>query len=419
MLRHLFARVLERRAGERPTAGSGGALEVAMVTTFYPNSADPARAVFVENLALELRRHCRVRVVSPVPVAPPTARWAAWRAIARVVRRKRIGVVHPRFVVVPRVEWLTGCSYGLGVLGVLARLARRHPGLVLHAHCAYPDAVGTAIAARLLGLPYMVTMHGSDLNVYSYRGSLRPQIRWALRHAAQLIAVSPGLQRRALELAGAEAAARCHQIPCAAVNPAVFNTISERFARRAGLGLPAQARVVVFIGTLRPVKGVDTLLAAWLSLAGRRIVKDGDLLAVIGVGPLEARLRAQAAGCAADVRFVGALPQPEVAAWLRAADLMCLPSRSEGTPNVVIEALASGTPVVASAVGSVPQFVHDAQTGFLVQPDDVAGLAEALARGLSQAWDERALVDRVGGFTWSHIAAANFEVLVAAAGGAR
>ncbi len=388
-----------------------GQQHVAIVTTFYPNGADPTRAIFVENLARELRRECRLHIVAPVPLAPPTARWAAWRGIPHLERRKGLGVVHPRFLVLPRLEVFNALSYALGVLPILARLARRHPGLLVHAHCAYPDGVGVAIAARVLGLRYLVTTHGSDLNVYSHRRLLRPQIRWGLRQADGVIAVSRALQRRALELMGAQAASKCHHVPCAAVDPGLFITSGAPVRLRAELRVPQGVRVVVFVGKLVPIKGVDTLIAAWASLLAERRVLAEDRLIIIGSGPQEPTLRRAAQRAGETVCFVGALAQVEVAQWIRAADLLCLPSRNEGTPNVVIEALACGVPVVASAVGAVPDFVRDEQTGFLARPDDVSDLARALARGLSQHWDRAAIAATVREYTWRNIALANARIL--------
>lgn len=395
--------------------GHGGALDVVIVTTFYPNSADPARAVFVENLALELRAECRVHVVSPLPWAPPTRRWAAWRAVAHIERRKGLAIVHPRFLVLPRLEIFNGLTYAFSVLRVLARFAKRYPRLVIHAHCAYPDAVGVGIAARLLGLPYAVTAHGSDLNIYSYRASLRPQIRWALRGAGRVMAVSSGLRRRVLELVGVSAAARCQHVACAAVDPAVFNTRAERAALRRSLGLPDDASIVVFIGKLVPVKGVDVLLSAWSQLGKNGTLGAEDQLLVIGAGPLDAPLREAARDCVRPVRFLGAQSQTTLALWLRAADLLCLPSHSEGTPNVVIEALASGTPVIASSVGAVPELVCDGVTGFLATPGDAVSLEKALARGLAHRWDETTIAASVSKSTWRNIASATAQVLQAAA----
>ncbi len=392
---------------------------VVFVTTFYPNAQDPTRTVFVENLARALRAQLALRVIAPVPYAPPLQRWSKLRGVARIERRHGITVEHPRYVVVPRMGWLSGLSFALAVLRPLARLARRHPGLLVHAHCGYPDAVGVGLASRLLGLRYVVTCHGSDLNVYSHRLGLRPQMRWALRQAAHVIAVSSPLRQRVLQLLGSGADAHCSVIPCAAVDPEVFHVDPDRDGLRRRLGVPLEAKIVVSIGKLVPIKGLPLLIQAWSALGARGRVGADDALLIIGTGPEGPRLRRMAESSAAPIRFLGPLGQVELADWLRAADLLCLPSLNEGTPNVVIEALASGRPVVASRVGAVPEFVREGSSGLLVQPGDAVQLAEALEHALGRSWPERDMADSVAQYSWQHIAQANAVVLRAAAGCSR
>jgi glycosyltransferase involved in cell wall biosynthesis len=389
----------------------GESPQVVFVTTFYPNTQDPTRTVFVENLARALRTQLALRVIAPVPYAPPLPRWRSLRDVARIERRHGIVVEHPRYVVVPRTEWLSGLSFALAVLQPLARLAHRHPNLLVHAHCAYPDAVGVSLVARLLGLRYVVTCHGSDLNVYSHRRALRGQIRWALRHARRVIAVSSPLRSRVLELLGSSAQAHCSVVPCAAVDPAVFHVDPDREGLRRRLGLACDAKIVVSIGKLVPIKGLTVLIEAWAALGARGLVGADDALLIIGTGPEGPRLRRLAMASAAPIRFLGPLAQADLAAWLRAANLLCLPSLNEGTPNVVIEALASGRPVVASRVGAVPEFVHEGSTGMLVQPGEAGQLADALERALDRTWPEQRMAESVAQYSWQHIAQANAEVL--------
>src|SRR4029077_17479711 len=116
-------------------------VHVALVSPFYPNTAEPVRAVFVRNLVAALGAFAAVSVVSPVPYAPPWPRRARWAALRSVPHRSRDGerdVFHPRFLVVPRIEVLNGLSYYAGVAPVLRRLTRARGVDVLHAHCAYP-----------------------------------------------------------------------------------------------------------------------------------------------------------------------------------------------------------------------------------------------------------------------------------------
>ena len=116
-------------------------------------------------------------------------------------------------------------------------------------------------------------------------------------------------------------------------------------------------------------------------------------IALVGEGPMRAELASLAAQCGSEVVFAGAQPPDEVARWMAAANLVTLPSYSEGHPNVLVEALACGRGVVATPVGGIPEVV-DATSGVLVPPRDAAALVEGLRAGLARDWDETALARR-------------------------
>jgi glycosyltransferase involved in cell wall biosynthesis len=339
------------------------------------------------------------REAEPVPAKET---WSGWT------------LSHPRYLAVPGLHWLSGLTYCLGVWRTLRDLKRRHGRFVLHAHCAYPDVVGAALAARLLALPLVATAHGSDINVSGRERLLRPQIRAALRSARRVIAVSAPLQRAVAELTGLPAA-RMACIPCAGYSPAVFRPrgAQERGALRDQLGVPAGTRLVLFVGHLVPIKALDVLLKAWARLPGDPAASAATRLVLIGEGGERAALERQACELGVDdrVSFLGPLPQPAVADWIAAADLLCLPSHAEGSPNVVVEALASGTAVVASRVGGIPDLVDDGTNGLLVSPGDPAALAAALASALRRDWDPAQISSSIAHLTWAALGRRNRDVL--------
>src|SRR3989344_1157910 len=266
-----------------PTMPGDMRMEILVVTTFFPNSIERQRTVFVENLVRAMGRLCPVNVIAPVPYAPPI-RWAPdWYAQSRIPRDEDIDgirVMHPRFAVIPKLGWLSGLGYFLGILPALRRARMSNRRLVVHAHCAYPDGVGVALAARVLNFPYIVTCHGSDINVYAERRGLRAQIRWALSGAAGVIAVSRDLERKIRNLLDGHAT-RIAYIPCAGYNPDVFIARAPHETREQ-LGIAASGRLVVFVGKLVPIKGVDVLIDAWARLCRGGVVTAVDQLIIIG-----------------------------------------------------------------------------------------------------------------------------------------
>lgn len=397
-------------------------LKIITVTTFYPNAADPHRTVFVRNLVEELSSHCQISVISPVPYVPLFALWflpqfakntnsRAKREIPDIEKIGLITVTHPRFIIMPRIEILSGVSYMIGVFRALRSEARDSGRVIVHAHCAYPDGVGVAIACSLLRLPFVVTAHGSDLNIYGERRGLRYQMGWALRRAAGVVVVSRKLREKAIALL-ADKGSLVTCIPCAAYNCNVFSPGSQDGARQQ-LGLPLRKRLLLFVGNFLPVKGLDVLVSAWSQLQESGLLTDGDCLVLIGKGPCRQDLELQVHGAnlSGRVRFVEPVEQGKIALWMRAADIFCLPSRNEGTPNVVVEALACALPVVATDVGGVPELISEGINGFLVPVADSVALTDALQRAFSYSWKPQNITESVQQRTWATIAALNYAFL--------
>jgi glycosyltransferase involved in cell wall biosynthesis len=390
-------------------------MHVAIVSTFYPNSSDPYRAVFVRNLAVGMvRQGAQVSVIAPVPYAPPWPRRATWKSLRQIERHEQldgIEVYHPRFAAIPRCEAATGTTYYLGVRACLARLNRSKAIDVLHAHCAYPDGVAVARLASGLGLPFVVTAHGSDINVYAARAGIRPQLRLALSQAAAVVTVSVALRSKVRELLP-EGVGRVEQIPCCGFDPALF-LVRQKQQCRATTDLSAASRVVTFVGQLLPIKALDDLTSAWMQGLGSGLFQHTDRLVLIGDGPLRPMVEAIAASPAArgTIRVTGPMPQARIADYLSASDLLCLPSLNEGMPNVVVEAFATGRPAVATSVGGLPELVQPGINGVLVPPSQPGRLLEALYGALEKKWDAAQIAATVAGYTWDALASRNLHVL--------
>ena len=402
------------RADADAAAMPAAPLRVVVLTTFFPSPRDPFRTPFLRNLVDAMAGDCELDLVIPVPRRPPIGPWRDAEPVPARETWAGWTLAHPRYLAVPGLHWLSGLTYHLGVWRTLRELKRRHGRFVLHAHCAYPDVVGAALAARLLGLPLVATAHGSDINQSGQQRLLRPQIRAALRSARRLIAVSAPLQRAMAELTGLPDS-RIDCIPCAGYSPAVFHPRSpdERATLRDRLGVAADARLVLFVGHLVPVKALDVLMKAWALLLRDPAAPATTRLVLIGEGAERAALErlAREQGVGDRVAFLGPLPQPAVADWIAAADLLCLPSHAEGSPNVIVEALASGTPVVASRVGGIPDLVDDGVNGLLVAPGDPAALAATLAAALGRNWDAGRISSSIEHLTWSALGRRNRDVL--------
>ena len=385
---------------------------VAILSRNYPRSGAPWLGTYVAEQVRELRRFADLRVISPVSLTPPVSELGGWvrqpdraRAWLRSlgVKSAPSWVEHPRWLPLPKRPF--EATEGVLLAGVFLRalfgLWRRgwFPDL-LHAHFVYPDGLAAVLAGRLLRLPVVVTAHGSDLKLLPGRGAaLRKQVSWTLQKARAVICVSTELRELALAYG---ASAQVTRVVPNGYDPAVFQP-APRDQARAVLGLPKDERVVLYAGNLYPVKGPDVLLESYSRLNGWR---SRSRLILVGDGFWRMRLEEQARqlGVAERVRFVGARSHNEMPRWLAAADVVVLPSRSEGWPTVVVEALAVGRPVVASRVGAVPEMVRNGENGFVVEPAEPESLAAALAAALEKNWDPQRIRRSAHLLTWTDVA---------------
>jgi glycosyltransferase involved in cell wall biosynthesis len=232
----------------------------------------------------------------------------------------------------------------------------------------------------------------------------RRLLAWALPQAARIVAVSRALADEVVELGVARDRVA---VVMNGVDPALFHP-RDRAAARRELGLPA-GQLALYVGNLKPEKGVLDLARAWAHTV--RDIPDATL-AIVGGGPLRAELEA---ALPSGAKAHGPQPLEAIPTWLAACDVLALPSHVEGTPNVVLEAFASGRRVVASAVGGVPDLISHPTLGTLVPPRDPDTFGAALTQALRTPYvpQDIAALGAHGG--WEASAAALHAVLAAAA----
>ena len=302
--------------------------------------------------------------VAPVPWVPLESRrfghYARFARVPREERRHGIAILHPRYLSIPKVGMSAAPFLMYRSLRTSLRtiLRGRFAFNVIDAHYFYPDGVAAALLGRSLGKPVVITARGTDLNLIPDHPLPRRWIRWAAARAAGVVAVSEALRARLIELGVPEARI---EVLRNGVDLELFAP-RDRPAARGEAGLDANAAIVLSIGSLVPLKGHDLVIRA---LAG---LPDA-VLVIVGEGPQAGRLRAlvERLGLGARVRFLGMVPQERLVTLYNAADVAVLASSREGFPNVLLEALACGTPVVASAVGGTPEIVAAPVAGRLVE----------------------------------------------------
>lgn len=263
---------------------------------------------------------------------------------------------------------------------VVRRLAwrlRRSGAGVLHTHDYRTNILGGLVARRVEGtVPWVATVHLHTTATRRLR-LYRAVDLFLLRLADRVITVSRD-QRRLLLRRGVDRR-RLVLLPNVIDADAFAAGAAPRHATRAALGIGPRVPVVTLVGRLSPQKGVDVLVDA----APRLLAAVPDaLFLVAGGGIAKEALEARARGAGLDGRFRFLGYRSDVASLLAASDVVAIASRSEGLPLVLLEAMAVGRPVVATAVGGVPDLVRDGEHGWLVDPDRPAALARALETAL-------------------------------------
>jgi glycosyltransferase involved in cell wall biosynthesis len=366
--------------------------ETVVLTNLFPTPWEPGRGTFNLQAFTHLAGHRPLRVMVPVE-------WPTW------LRRRPAPPPLPAELA-GRVDWFPywyppRVGRALHPLSLLASLVAARPGrllrrpAVLLASWAYPDAVAGAWLAALWRVPLVVKVHGSDLNLMAAGGLHRPQIRFALRRAAGVLAVSRALAGEARELGAEPDRIR---VIYNGVDTTRFRPGDRRAARQA-LGLASGRRILLFVGNLKASKGCQDLLGAFARVAASQPRVD---LHYVGDGPEAGELveRAASLGLGERVHLHGARPHAELAQWFNAANWTALPSHAEGVPNCLLESMASGTPVVASRVGGIPEVVPP-EAGILHTPRKEEELAAALGEAMDRRWDRARLAGHAAGFDWA------------------
>ena len=339
------------------------------------------------------------------PGAGLVSRWSSAGKLASVPRHEEIegiAVSHPRTLFIPRLAHTAwGPLYAASIAPSLISLRLRGKFDVVLGSWAYPDGFAAVIAARLLGLPCVVKLHGSDINIIAKIPGPRMLSAWALPQATKVVAVSRALADEVEQLGVPR---ENIAIVMNGVDASLFHP-RDRAAARRELGLPVDGRLALYVGNLKVEKGVLDLAAAWAN------VEIPAMLAIVGGGPAKAELEKAVAGMT-NVKLVGPQPLSTIPTWLAACDVLVLPSHAEGTPNVVLEALACGRRVVATSVGGIPDLITSDTLGQLVPAREPKPLAVALAHALSTPYsaDEVARLGARGG--WDASAATLHQVLL-------
>jgi teichuronic acid biosynthesis glycosyltransferase TuaC len=366
-------------------------------STLFPNAEQPNHGIFVETRLRYLLAsgQAQARVVAPIPWFPSSnPRFGSYSRFAKVPKsdqRHGIDIVHPRFASVPKIGMtMAPMLLAQAVKPVIGRIIDEGYDFdVLDAHYFYPDGVAAVMLGKYFNKPVVITARGTDINLIPQFRLPRKMILWAAENASGVVTVCNALKD---EMVGLGVAADKITPLRNGVDLQRFQPM-DRDAARATLGL--KRFTLLSVGLLDPRKSHDLIIKALPSLP------EVDLL-IAGTGPEKKNLEqlAQELGVADRVTLLGPVPQTELKTYYNAADALVLASSREGWANVLLEAMACGTPVVASNVWGTPEVVAAPEAGELMPERTPQGLVTALTRLRANYPDHAATRRYAERFSW-------------------
>jgi teichuronic acid biosynthesis glycosyltransferase TuaC len=401
---------------------------VLVVSGAFPSRAFPNRGVFVKERmrAVGALKGYDLRVVSPTPYFPNLpvfGKWARWAKVPPIETVDGLPVQRPRYLLPPKVG---GYFQPRLMLPAIRRAIRRlaTEGFefdLIDAHFVYPNGVVGAMLAEEFGTPLVMTGRGEDILRFPGLPVMGRSIRWAITRCDRFVALS-GEIADAMAAQGAPRA-RIHVIPNG-VDCDKFRPFLPQEARRV-LGLPCDRPIILSVGNLQERKGFHLLIDALPAIRK----KFGDALVVIVGGPApygnsfgpEIKRRIAVNGLQDHVLMAGPKSHADLCQWYSAADLCVLLSSREGSPNVVLESLACGVPVVATSVGSIPEDLADSRLGMVLPERSAEVAAEGITQALSHNWDRGAIRRLMEQRSWQHVAvrvASVFDLAICSDGSA-
>jgi len=265
-----------------------------------------------------------------------------------------------------------------------------------------PGGYAAVKLARKYGKPSIVGLRGSDVTSYLKIPILKRQAKWTYLHCDRIVTVSEDLKK---QLSYLKINSEKVSVIRNGINP-IFQ-ITDKALSRKKLNLPDKP-IILFVGYLIPRKGVKYLINAIFKMKRHPDCQ----LYLIGEGDEEANLKKLTVerDMSDRVHFIGEVNQSDMVTWYNAADLFCLPSLREGIPNVMLEALACGIPVVTTDIGDNSKIINE-NNGVLVLPEDANLLVKAIEKTLSQKWNREVIHQSVAGFNWEKNSNTYFETI--------
>lgn len=384
-------------------------IKTLLFSSLYPNSKQPRHGIFVENRLRQLlkSRQVETKVVAPIASFPlkfgPFKRYAELDPVPQRELLNQIDVYHPRYTVIPKIGHnLTPKRMAAAALLVIREIINNGFDFdVIDAHYFFPDGVAASIIAKELNKPLAITARGTDINLFADYKTSGAMIKNAAEHSSTIICVADSLRQKLI-------AKGVNADKISVLRNGVDNTIFYQLAEDEREDLKQKLNMlgltVLAVGNLSKVKGFDLLLDAIAKLSDVKLV-------IVGEGEEKETLKrkADALNLYKRVKFVTNINQNELCEYYNAADVLALSSVREGMPNVVLESIACGTPVVATNVGGVSEVLNE-NCGIIIQNRDLNELVAAIKETLGGKFNRNSVAAIGAENSWSQTTQGQLDI---------
>jgi teichuronic acid biosynthesis glycosyltransferase TuaC len=367
--------------------------KILVINMLYPNFENPHFGIFIKREVESLADHYSQIIVVPTPWRPSRGIRSLFKTRRQIDPIQKVEVIYKSYFPLPGALFqpIKGLWFFLFTIGLIKKLRKEFDFDMIHAHNVYPEGFCAFLIKKIFKKPLVISSRGNDLHKLPDNILLRPMIKYALNNADGIITVSKSLSQKAIAL-GADP--KKISVMPKGVDTNVFKPSSKTETRKK-LNLPVDKTIVLSVGWLIPRKNPFSFIKILKTYT--ESARKNFLFVWIGEGPLQSEMENEIHKNNLEnyVKFVGRKNPDEVATWMNASDIFMLVSFSEGMPNVLYEAMACGTPIIASNVDGAAEILKHMKTGILVPPDDYNQMA-IMVRKLAEDHFFRNLIGKKG-----------------------
>ena len=395
---------IEKKYPEKP--------KVLVISYLFPNSQYPEFGIFVLNRLKAISKYCSITVINPIPWFPLSHklnRYENFNKIPEFERIEGLPVYHPRFFIIPKYcKFIDPFFYFYSVFSVLKKNREKIRFDLIDLHWTYPDILSGKILSKMYRKKWIINIRGkAAMNIVPERKTERFKQERSLRHCIlkknivypdKVITLSNELKRICNKTGvGSDKIKTIHN----GVDVETFYYVDKKSARER-LNLSEDKIILFSVGNLIYGKGFDRIINGFADILSEYenvIYYIAGSTGAAGDYLKSLRTLINKTGLQNHVILLGQLKHGKLPLWYNASDLFCLPSRSEGCPNVLMEALACGCPCVATHVGMVSEIFKDDPMGKLVQ-NEGKSIIEGIKRLLSKRFDRKQISILMKQHTW-------------------